>query len=75
MADSDIIDIGTVYPGNVWPIAITVTEIDGVTPFNLTGATLKAGIGGYPGYTGTPQVISAIAGQMEVVVPSATTIQ
>jgi hypothetical protein len=63
------------YRGDDWAIALTISEtIAGVTtPFNLTGATITSTVGGTPGWTGTPVVIDALTGKIEIQVPAATT--
>lgn len=62
-----------VYRGDDVPITITISEtIGGVTtPLDLTGAVITSTIGGTPGWTGTPVVLSAIAGTCEIQVPAA----
>lgn len=63
-----------VFRGDDVPITVTISEtVGGVKePFDLTGATITATIGGTPGWSGTPAVLSAIAGTCEVQVPAAT---
>src|SRR3954453_12458159 len=63
------------YRGDDWAIALTISETDaGATnPLNLTGAVLTATIGGSPGWTGTPVVIDALTGKIEIQVPATAT--
>jgi hypothetical protein len=66
------------YRGDDWQFPMTIKmETDGVlSVFDLTAATLTSTVanGGTVVWTGTPSVVSAVAGTILVTVPKASTV-